>query len=106
VQADFDNVVNGWKYFANAYYYTAGTETKIKGTSFHTIIFPEAPEVLPGDVNGDTARNIQDVTVLINYLLNGTTEGVNLANADVDGNTIINIQDVTALIGFLLNGTF
>ncbi len=106
VQADFDNVVNGWKYFANAYYYTAGTETKIKGTSFHTIIFPEAPEVLPGDVNGDTARNIQDVTVLINYLLNGTTEGVNLANADVDGSTIINIQDVTALIGFLLNGTF
>ena len=106
VQVDFDNVMNGWKYFVNAYYYSAGEQIKIKGTVFHTIIFPEVPEVLPGDVNDDKVRNIQDVTVLINYLLNGDTEGVNLANADVDGSTIINIQDVTSLISILLNGTF
>ena len=106
VQVDFDNVVNGWKYFVNAYYYSAGEQIKMKATSFHTIIFPEAPLTNPGDVNGDSNINIQDVTVLINYLLNGTTEGVNLDNADVNNSGNVNIQDVTSLINYLLNGTF
>ncbi len=102
VQADFDNVINGWKYFANAYYYSAGEQIKIKGTSFHTIVFPEEPEVLVGDINGDKIINISDVTKLINYLLNGNGDAIVLANADVNGDGLVNISDVTALINLLL----
>ena len=104
VQVDFDNVINGWRYFANAYYYSAGTQTKIKGTQFFTIVFPEEPEPIPGDVNGDGVRNIGDVTRLINFLLGGGTDDFVYANADVDGSGNVSIGDVTALINLLLNG--
>ena len=64
------------------------------------------PQALRGDVNDDHAVNISDVTALIDYLLSGNTENVNLVNADcnlVDG---VNIADVTSLIDFLLSGTW
>ena len=103
VQADFDNVVNGWKYFVNAYYYSAGEQIKIKGTSFHTIIFPEAPEPQLGDVNGDGKLSIKDVTDLIDYLLTDNSEDINLDVADINGDGRIAIKDVTDLISLLLS---
>ena len=103
VQADFDNVVNGWKYFVNSYYYSAGEQIKIKGTSFHTIVFPEAPEYETGDVNGDGKVSIKDVTDLINYLLSENEEGIILDNADVNSDGKVSIKDVTDLINLLLS---
>jgi len=102
VRADFDNVINGWRYFVNAYYYSTGEQVKIKGTSFHTIIFPEAPAIQPGDVNCDGKLSIKDVTDLISYLLSGDESGIDLTVADVDNNGKISIGDVTALINLLL----
>ena len=103
VQADFDNVVNGWKYFVNSYYYSAGEQIKIKGTSFHTIVFPEAPVYETGDVNGDGKVSIKDVTDLINYLLSENSEGIILDNADVNSDGKVSIKDVTDLINLLLS---
>ena len=59
-----------------------------------------APESVPGDVNGDGRVSIDDVTALINLLLddNATVEG----DPDVNGDTRVNIDDVTALINQLL----
>ena len=57
-----------------------------------------------GDVNNDGVVNISDVTTLIDYLLSGNSEGINLQAADVDENGGINIADVTALIDMLLSG--
>lgn len=55
----------------------------------------------PGDVNGDGELGINDVTELINQLLNG----VDLpAYDDVNGDGNITIGDITALIDMLLNG--
>ena len=55
-----------------------------------------------GDVNGDGRVSIDDVTDLIDILLNGTGSG----NADADVNTDgrVSIDDVTDLIDLLLNG--
>ena len=102
---DFDNVINGWRYFANAYYYNAGTQTKIKGTSFHTIIFPEVPDPEPilGDVNGDGEMTVTDVILYINYLLNDEADGFLLENADFNIDSISNITDVIDMINYLLN---
>lgn len=63
---------------------------------------PVEPEVLPGDVNGDGEVNIKDVSALIDYLLTGDTEGVNLANADMSQDHEVSIKDVSALIDYLL----
>ena len=62
--------------------------------------------ILRGDVNDDGQVNISDVTALINYLLSGNADGVNVANADCNQDTLTNISDVTALINRLLTGTW
>ena len=75
--------------------------------SNETIIMIPAKEVastLCGDVNGDNAVNISDVTALIDYLLSGDDSAIILSNADCDGNGAVNISDVTALIDYLLIG--
>lgn len=57
---------------------------------------------LNGDVNGDGAVGITDVTDLIDYLLGKAPENFITANADVDGDNSISIADVTTLIDVLL----
>lgn len=54
-------------------------------------------------MNDDGVVTIKDVTALIDYLLGGSPDDVNIANADVDGNGTISIKDVTALIDILLS---
>jgi hypothetical protein len=56
-----------------------------------------------GDVDCDGSVNITDVTVLIDYLLSGTTPPV-AADCDQDGS--VNITDVTVLIDYLLAGSW
>ena len=57
-----------------------------------------------GDVNNDGAVSIQDVSVLISYLLNGDDASVNRSAADVNMDGAVTIKDVTELISYLLNG--
>ncbi len=60
--------------------------------------------ILKGDVNNDKVVSIDDVTALIDYLLTGNDQGVNMQAADVDNSGNISIDDVTSLIDKLLNG--
>ena len=60
--------------------------------------------VIKGDVNGDGAVNIADVTALIDLLLgNG---GNNNPAADCNGDGVVNIADVTKLIDDRLGGAW
>ena len=59
-----------------------------------------------GDVDGDDAVTINDVTALIDYLLSGNASGINLTSADCNQDGSVNISDVTALIDYLLSGTW
>ena len=61
---------------------------------------------LRGDVNGDGTVDISDATMLINFLLNGVTSGIDTeaANCDLEGG--IDISDATTLINYLLNGSW
>ena len=56
---------------------------------------------MTGDVNHDGAVGISDVTTLIDYLLDSSTEICTIC-ADVNGDTLITIADVTALIDIIL----
>ena len=71
---------------------------------FYSIIGIDIVDDKPGDVDGNDKVNIDDVTSLINYILNSIASGINTTNADVDGNGKVNIDDVTALIQLLLTG--
>ena len=64
---------------------------------------PARADVLRGDVNGDSQRNISDVTALISAVLYEDYSSVNIANADMTGDGVVNISDVTMMIGCLLN---
>ena len=63
-----------------------------------------AAQITPGDVDDNGSVEIADVSVLIDVLLSGNYEGINVLNADVDGNGEIGISDVSALIDILLQG--
>ena len=55
-----------------------------------------------GDINGDGAVTIADVTALIDLLLGGETDWTVFADVNLDGD--VTIADVTALIDMLLSG--
>ena len=57
---------------------------------------------LPGDVDCDGNITINDVTVLIDYLMGGQQELPNDLNADVNQDGNITVQDATTLIDMIL----
>ena len=59
-----------------------------------------------GDVNGNGSIDISDATLLIDYLLNGDSTGINMENGDCNQNGVVDISDVTTLINYLLNGVW
>ena len=63
---------------------------------------PAKADVMHGDVDGDGAVEISDVTWLIEYLLTNDATGVNLQNADVNQDGQVDIADVSKLIDLLL----
>ena len=60
----------------------------------------------PGDVNHDGNIGIEDVTILIDYILVGQVIELCEICADVDGNSVVDISDVTALIDRILLGYY
>ena len=57
-----------------------------------------------GDVNCDGFVNINDVTIMIDYLLGYESTNFKFENADVKHDDCVNIVDVTTLIDILLSG--
>ena len=82
--------------------YVNGTESLWSGFKEVALM---AGEGMKGDVDGNGKVSIDDVTMLIDYLLAGTGD-INMTNADIDGNGNISIDDVTSLIDYLLSGNW
>lgn len=61
--------------------------------------------VIRGDVDGDGTVNMDDLTALINYLLDNT-HTINEANADCDQANGVNMDDLTELINYLLTNNW
>ncbi|MBR6182167.1 MAG: hypothetical protein IKQ77_13270 [Prevotella sp.] len=57
---------------------------------------------LIGDVNGDGFVNITDVSITVDYVLNGNTEFIILENADMNNDGDVNITDISALVNLVL----
>ena len=62
-----------------------------------------------GDVNGDGATNVTDVTMTVDHILGITSNNFIFDNADVNRDGSINVTDVTTLVDIILgnyNNTF
>ena len=55
-----------------------------------------------GDIDGNGTVSIEDITILIDYLLMGDEATYYSASADVNSDGNVNITDVTSLIDQLL----
>ena len=60
------------------------------------------PQWMAGDVNHDYSVDIEDVTLLISYILNGSADGFFITEAECNGTAPVDIEDVTALISRVL----
>lgn len=67
------------------------------------VLFGDALDYQPGDVNHDGGIDINDITLLINYVLTGITDCP--AEADVNADDFIDINDVTLLITKVITGS-
>ena len=57
-----------------------------------------------GDVNGDGAVNVTDVTIVVDYILGNENNNFIFENADLNYDEEINVTDVTALVNLILTG--
>lgn len=73
--------------------------------AMHLLEVYRAEALMPGDVNGDGHVSIDDVVMIINYVLAGHADGFIPANADMNGDGIINVNDVTLTIKRVLSGS-
>ena len=58
---------------------------------------------LLGDVNGDGAVTITDVSMTVGYVVGNTQAGFIKANADINGDQDINISDVMGIVQMVIN---
>ena len=56
----------------------------------------------PGDANGDGNVDVNDVTTVINYILDKNPDPFIFDNANVNGDTNIDVNDVTMIINMIL----
>jgi|FLOH01.1.fsa_nt_gi hypothetical protein len=91
--------------FNNTYPMTANVlddETAIRFTTRTDAIVP-CPGWARSDVNHDGQRNVQDLIVTINYLLNGSDVGeCEYWAADMSGDSLLNVGDVVMMVNSLL----
>ena len=91
----------------NATTWPAWTANKLYFTNGSTFVVPASQHAMRGDVDGNEDVNMDDLTVLINYLLTGDASQVVLENAavcDSLDSTEVSMDDLTALINYLLTG--
>jgi hypothetical protein len=63
-------------------------------------------EFIRGDVDGNQRVEMDDLTLLINYLLTGDASGINMEGANCDQEGDVTMDDLTVLINYLLTGTW
>ena len=66
--------------------------------------FSSASDGILGDANGDGEVTVNDVQMVVEYVLGKNPSGIVLANCDVTGDNEVSINDVNAIVSMVLNG--
>tara|TARA_Y100000590_G_scaffold457717_1_gene610917 strand:+ start:1259 stop:1732 length:474 start_codon:yes stop_codon:yes gene_type:complete len=64
-----------------------------------SIIEENYNESLPGDINGDSLINVQDIILIVNIILSGNED----SSADVNSDGVVNILDVVQVVNIILS---
>ena len=87
-------------------YYGSITATTGVASAYADVMGTVDPKpVILGDVDDNGVVGMDDLTALINYLVFGTTTGINMVNADVDTSGTVGMDDLTGLINILVYGS-
>jgi hypothetical protein len=62
---------------------------------------PVNPNSLLGDVNGDKELSVNDVMMIVDYILDKASGYFIVANADVNKDTYVNVADVTDVVNII-----
>lgn len=65
-------------------------------------LIPISTGGLKGDVNGDGVVDISDVTLLVNYILGKTSDGIVLENSDMNDDGRYDVTDLTLICNVIL----
>ena len=71
---------------------------------FCLISIGASAQVLLGDANNDGTVNVNDISTIATYILDGYAELFVFANADANGDGVINVNDITATAAIILGG--
>ena len=69
VQFDFDNLVNGERYFARFFYYSNGERVRCTATKTYKVVLSGSTTPTKGDLTGDGKVDIADINAVINIML-------------------------------------
>ena len=90
---------------ANTTYYVRAYATNSVGTAYgEEVSFTTLPDGIPGDMNNDGAITLDDVSMLLGYVMGSVqlSDQV-LLNADVNGDNAITLDDVSVLLLTVMN---
>jgi hypothetical protein len=90
---------------ASTTYYVRAYATNSAGTAYgEEVSFTTLPDGILGDVDCDDVLTINDVSLLLSYLMGQIQlTGSALQNADVDGDNEVTINDVSMLLMMVMN---
>ena len=100
-----------WDHFSDIHVLSTGDyEITVSLEQSYVIIGKvSGTEIKRGDVNGSGGVDMDDLTALINYLLDASYP-INMANAaacnNADDTTLVDMDDLTALINYLLTNSW
>ena len=79
-----------------------GDILKYLGSKKYILNGVEYPLVVPGDANGDSRVDVNDVTTVINYILGKNPNPFDVVAANVNGDDKVDVMDVTLIINIIL----
>ena len=68
------------------------------------IVSTGGQEKKAGDVNGDDAVNVADISAVITYMAEGNTSNINKEDADVNKDGNVDVADISAVITIMAGG--
>ena len=111
VPDEYVGYIKGYHQASEVNYYVFGADES--GHRYQQPVFGELDphhftvniSYIRGDVNGDGEVNIQDVTILIDYVLHSSGT-ISIPSSDCNEDNKVDIADVIALINYVLNDTW
>lgn len=80
------------------------TYAALGGWKEFTKVVDDLPGGILGDSNGDGTVSVNDVQMIVEYVLGNNPSGIILANCDVNGDNVITITDATTIVNIVLTG--